>query len=86
MAKSIKGMVASAVETEQSDSGFYLYDDGASFWGINLIRFGNAGVKITEELHKKTADEKLAWLKEYLEKKAEADKQAEAAKKAKEVA
>ena len=69
------------VVDKDSKSGFYLYDDGASYWGINVLRFGKAGVEIAEELHKKTVDEKLSWLKEYLEKKAEEEKKAAEAKK-----
>ena len=65
-------------------SGYFLYADGMSFWGLNILRLGNYGVEITDELHKKPVDEKIAWFKDDAEKRDKADKEAEAAKKAKE--
>ena len=48
------------------------YADGVSNWGMNLMRFGEFGVVITEELHKKKVEEKVQWYKEDAEKKAAA--------------
>ena len=74
-----------AVEgSKDSKSDYYLYEDGISYWGMNILRFGSAGVKITDELHKKPVDEKLKWYKEDAEKKAQEaveTQKAEAAKK-----
>jgi hypothetical protein len=65
-------------------SGYFLYEDGMSFWGLNTLRFSNYGVEITDELHKKPVDEKITWYKEDAAKRDKANKEAEAAKKAKE--
>lgn len=53
-----------------SGHGYWLYDDGYSYWGINIIRFGQVGVQISEELHKKPVEEKLKWYMDDADKKA----------------
>ena len=87
MSKSVKGMSGqSGIAVDVSPSGFYLYEDGVSYWGMNLLRFNKSGVLITEELHKEPTDKKLAWYKEDAEKKVKAEQEAEVARKAKEEA
>ena len=69
--------------SNRTQNGYYLYEDGISYWGINFLRFGNAGVKITEELHKKPVDEKLKWYKEDAENKAKIEAETQKAESAK---
>jgi hypothetical protein len=58
------------------DHGFFLYEDGLSFWGLNLYRNGNIGINITEEIHKSPIDKKLEHYKDVLVKKAEQEREA----------
>jgi hypothetical protein len=62
MAKGEKKQVAGANETK---SGYWLYDDGLSYWGTNNYRFGKLGIEVTEEIHKKkTVEEKIQYFKD----------------------
>ena len=87
MSKSVKGMSGqSGVGVDESPNGFYLYEDGVSYWGMNILRLFKAGVLITEELHKKPVADKIAWYNEDAAKKEKAYQEAEVARKAKEEA
>jgi len=66
-------------------NGYFLYEDGVSYWGTNMYRFGNVGIEVTEDQHKKlTKEEKLILYKEESEKRDKASKEAAEAKKTEE--
>ena len=43
--------------------GYFGYPDGMSCWGINLLRYGRAGVEIPLWVHKQDRKFKRTWLR-----------------------
>jgi len=76
-----------AEQTKQNinEHGFWIYEDGVSYWGINIYRNGMVGFETTEEIHKSPLDKKIEWyqatLAQKIAKEAEEDKKAAALKK-----
>lgn len=58
------------VQVKESAHSYWLYEDGSSFWGTGVWH-GEWPVRITEELHKKSVEEKKIWYTNYMKKKAE---------------
>ena len=44
----------------QAKSGYWMYKDGHSYWGIGIMRRQEVPVMISKEQHAMTKDEKLA--------------------------
>lgn len=51
-------------EKNVETAGYYIYPDGMSFYGKNIMHFGSFGVKATEEIHKKSTEDKKIWYNE----------------------
>jgi len=68
-------------------SGYYLYEDGNSIWGINIYRSGTFGVKITQEQHNIVdKEQKITIYKEIIAKENAAKAEAERIEKEREKA
>jgi hypothetical protein len=63
---------------DETPSGYWLYEDGRSFWGVNVVRFGKFGIKISEALHK--SEDVEARKAHYAEESAKLEAAAKAAK------
>jgi hypothetical protein len=70
-----------------SRQGYWMYEDGSSYYGVGIMRNGEIPMNIPEEVHKtvvedepivwKSVEEKLAWRKEEVARLATADAEAE---------
>ena len=56
-------------EKVESKHGYYLYKDGKSYWGVNILRFQEHGVEISKEQHRDTELDKVALYTELTTKK-----------------
>jgi hypothetical protein len=54
---------------EEMPLGYWLYEDGRSFWGINVVRFGKFGIPISFDLHR--SDDTAAKIAAYAKAEAE---------------
>jgi hypothetical protein len=50
-------------------TGYWLYKNGSSFWGIGVQKSTEIPIPCTKELHKKTVEDKIKFYKEKMEKK-----------------
>ena len=57
-------MKTKTVNTNDHVCNYWMYEDGHTYWGVGLYRFGKLPMKTTKEMHIKTTEEKVAW---YLE-------------------
>ena len=46
-----------------SDSGYWLYDNGKSHWGIYLVKHGKHPIKTVKVIHNARTKLKLKWYK-----------------------
>ena len=65
MAKSVKGVKITTQAKDMLKSGYWMYKDGSSFWGVGVMRGAETPILTTREIHKaETVAEKLEWYKE----------------------
>ena len=44
-----------------SKTSYHVYEDGHSYWGIPLYRYGETPLACTLDLHESTVEEKILW-------------------------
>lgn len=63
---------------QESESGFYIYQDGYAYWGIGLNREGEIPLKTTAEVEKSTLEDKVKWYNAEAERIAKINAEAKA--------